>query len=674
MTKKPNRKLQTHTLLLIGIIVLATLLRCAQPALVEFKRDEATVARLGQAIAYEDYLPAVGVDSSQGIDNLPFTLYLMALPLRLWSDPLAAVIFTCLLNTLAVGGCYLLGRACLDKKAALIATYLFAVGPWAVLYARKIWCRTLPLFSIALMLSLFATFVKGKRWALVGVFVSLAVLVGLQLEGIAFIPIVGLAMVLYRDKLEWKPLLLGVGLCALLCAPYIIHDALNGWKNTQGLLNYSSGSGTFSWDALKFALMITGSAGIEGQVGSYHTVFKNSGLDLWWLNSLGMAMTAAALLYGLGRAIWSKTQKQRRTFTLLMLWFAVPVLLQLRPSSATQFHYFVTHYPVQYLLVAAMLVEGLNLLPRVVLKIEKLKFNVASSALILALLIWGGWQTSVTLNLRRYMVEHPTSGGYGIPLRYTRDVAHQAKELAGEAEIIVVGKSTEPYSTETPTVFDALLFGHPHRFTDGRAALPVPQGERVVYIIGPLQDEPPALWQATLARMETLEAFETGPRVQLPDGWHYRIYLHQAENRASVIAGMTPLAEGIAFANKAVFAAYKAPESLAAGESIEVWLAWWLQGPPPSGIDYHFTVQLLDAEGRPQAQDDHAAFPSDNWRAGDLVLSRFNIVVPPGLSTGTYTLRAGMYSYPDINSIPVIDPGGNPIDDGLVLRSLQLTP
>ena len=87
---------------LLAILALALLLRVGWPTLAEFKRDEATVARRALAIAYEGNLPATGPASSRGMAHLPLTLYLMAIPLRLCPDPLAAVLFTGLLNSLAV--------------------------------------------------------------------------------------------------------------------------------------------------------------------------------------------------------------------------------------------------------------------------------------------------------------------------------------------------------------------------------------------------------------------------------------------------------------------------------------------------------------------------------------------------------------------------------------------
>ena len=131
-------------------------------------------------------------------------------------------------------------------------------------------------------------------------------------------------------------------------------------------------------------------------------------------------------------------------------------------------------------------------------------------------------------------------------------------------------------------------------------------------------------------------------------------------------------ANNMTFANNAVFAAYTAPETAHPGDTIEVWLAWWLRGLPPAGMDYHFTVQLLDETHALLAQDDHAGFPSDYWQTGDLVLSRFVIEIPPDLSTGTYRLRAGLYSYPDIAVVPAVDPAGSPIDDGVTLTTIDV--
>jgi hypothetical protein len=651
-----------HVLPLL-ILALAFALRMGQPALTEFKLDEAGVVRRAQAIAYEGERPAVGAAASVGPTHPPLMLYLMAFAVRLWNDPLAAVLFTTLLNSLAVWACYALARAGFDARTALIATALFAVSPWAVLYARKIWSQNLPLMTLGFFAALHATVVRRRPWALVGAFAALAGLLGLHLGGLIFIPILGLCLVVYRREVAPRALAAGIAVLLLLTAPYLLHDARQGWRNVRGVFGYAGEAPGLSLDALRYAFTLAGSAGIEGQAGPFHAQFRRSLPGLGLCNAALSALLAAALIHAAVQALRGATEARRRGFSLLLLWFWVPVLSQLRGD--TQPHYVILLYPVQFLLVGALLADLMTRWrPR-----RKDLLALVRVALGAALVLWAGWQVAVTLRLRAVMVQHPTTGGHGIPLRYPRRAARAARQWAGEAEVIVVSDDTRPFITETPTVFDALLFGHPHRFTDGWAALPVPDAARAVYLTGPLT---PGEVPPTLARLRDGGALTEGPGVTLADGVRYRTFAHARADREAVTAGMAPLAAGIPFANKVVVAATDAPARAQAGGTTEVWLAWWLQGPPPSHIAYHFTVQVQAPDGSLLAQDDHAGFPARYWRPGDLVVSRFVVTLPTAAPTGTYRLRAGLYSYPDVTVVPVVDPQGAPIDDGVTLGELTL--
>ncbi len=661
-----------RVLLLALLLGLGFALRFSQPTLVEFKRDEATIARLGQAIAYEGQLPVVGVDSSLGIDNLPLTLYLVALPLRLWSDPLAAVLFTILLNSVALIVGRRIARAALGERAALVSTALFAVSPWAVLYARKIWARTLPLFVLLFIGALLLTFVWRKRWALVVAFAGLAALLGLQLEALAFVPLLAVAILLYRDAVSWRALLAGLLVFALLLAPYVAHDALHGWKNARGLLAYAAGGGgSFSWDAVRYSFALLGSGGIEGQAGPYHVQFRHQVPDLWWMNGALGVMLAGGLLYGAHEAVRGRTEQRRRTFVLLLLWYAFPVLLQLKPSTPTQPHYFVMHYPVQFMLIGSLLAAAAEWAGRQ----HKPGWRVRWAVLgVWGLLVVGcGWQVLVTARLRATMVEHPSTGGYGIPLRYTRQAAQAARRAVGEGEVIVLGETPYPFVTETPTVFDALLFGVPHRFADPCAAIPFPQREQVVYLGGPLAEAEEAGLEACLARLGAMDSVAPGPTTRLADGVSYRTYVWDGARRNDVVFGLTPLGPGVPFANNVVFSAYGAASSAKAGSDLDVTLAWWVREPAPAEGDTHFTVQVLSAEGNLIAQDDHAGFPSSTWEAGDLVLASFEIPLDGAIEPGMYQVRAGMYSYPDVQFVPVVDVTGRPVDDGVLLTQVIIT-
>ncbi|MGC9399551.1 MAG: ArnT family glycosyltransferase [Anaerolineae bacterium] len=659
----PSKTEKRVDFVFILITLVAFGLRTAWPTLAEFKYDEANVVRHALQIAYEGALPVIGVSSSTGVRNLPLTLYLMALPLRFWADPVAAVIFTGWLNGLAVVITYRLGKRYFDLTTGRVAAALFAVGGWAVLYGRKIWCRTLPLFTLVFITSLLAWGVKKRPWALVGAFAALAGLVGLQLEGLVFGPILGLTLLLFHRRIAWRPLLLGLGLFTLLMAPYVVYDAQHGWANARGLLRYAGGTATFSWTALTYAFRLTGSDGIAGMAGAFAETYLTALPDLWWLNRVVVGLLILALGHALLQVIRG-TPRRRRIFAILLLWFGVPVLSQLRTSSPTQPHYFVVLYPVQFLLIGALLSDARRW-------VASRPWRRLSGAVLLGgLLLWSGWQIANVAMLFSMMVNHPSTGGYGVPLHYTRAAAALVAPSRCPGEVIVLSESATPAFDETPAVFDALLPRRQRRFADGRLALPVPAGETVAYLVGPdtSQTSP---FDPLLDRLEIMTD-TARTTLFLPDGRRYLSFCRRHADRGDVLQGLNRLPADVPFANAVVLTAYALPTAVAPGESAEIWIAWWLRETPPSPEITQFYAHLRDEQRRTWAQFDGNGYPASRWRAGDLVVSRLPITLPEEMPSGRYTVRVGMYTLPDVVNVPVVDVTGTPVDDGVTLGHLTV--
>ncbi len=645
------------------IVLLAFGLRTAWPTLAEFKYDEANVVRHALQIAHEGARPVVGVDSSTSVKNLPLMLYLMALPLRLWADPVAAVLFIGWLNTLAVAVTYRLGKSHFGLTTGRISAFLFAVGGWAVLYGRKVWCRTLPLFTLAFIASLLAVVVREKRWAMVSAFAALAGLIGLQLEGLIFGPFLVLTLVLFPEKVAWRPLLVGLGIFGLLMAPYGIHDALHGWANVRGLLTYAGGETIFSWDALRYAFRLTGSAGMEGMAGVFADNYLAALPKAGWFNDVMHGLLALALIHAVIRLIRGSA-RDRRLISVLLLWFAIPILSQIRSSSPTQPHYFVLLYPVQFLLIGMMISYAFSRLRKMTGP------RLANAAVILPLMVWSAWQVAHVATLFPLMAAHPTTGGYGIPLRYARAAATMVDTSDCPGAVMVLTDGTNPAFEETPAIFDALFHGRPRRFADGALALPVPAGEHVAYLVGPIAPEA-SPFDPLLLRLDAMPE-TTSATLRLPDGWRYQSYCRQRADREDLLANLSRLPTDAPFANQVVFTAYDLPETAIAGETSDVWLAWWLRETPPAPVTTQFYVHLRDKDGETLAQLDGNGYPTTNWQAGDLVISRFPLTLPDALPAGAYELRAGMYTLPDVVNVPVVDATGVPLDDGVTLGRVCL--
>jgi hypothetical protein len=106
--------------------------------------------------------------------------------------------------------------------------------------------------------------------------------------------------------------------------------------------------------------------------------------------------------------------------------------------------------------------------------------------------------------------------------------------------------------------------------------------------------------------------------------------------------------------------------------SVELILAWWLDGPPLQDTDYHFFAHLLNAAEERVGQNDLAGFPTASWQTGDLVLTRFKIAIDRDATSHELWVRLGMYLYPDIINVPVVDSAGNLVSDAVLVGPVSL--
>src|SRR6185437_14063707 len=69
----------------------------------------------------------------------PVAMWLLMLPLAITSSLLVAQVWVALLNVGSVALCYHVVRTTWNRPLALVATALYAVSPWAVMYSRRLW-------------------------------------------------------------------------------------------------------------------------------------------------------------------------------------------------------------------------------------------------------------------------------------------------------------------------------------------------------------------------------------------------------------------------------------------------------------------------------------------------------------------------------------------------------
>src|SRR5690606_28207025 len=133
----PSPRLNSETLLLALIVLIAALLRLMDLETIRYNIDHAYP--IWQALLTLDTgtFPIIGQPSSVLFANPPLTGYLFLPILALTRSVTAVYVVVILLNTAAVAFCYQIARDLLrDSRLALIAAFLMAVNPWLIEYSR----------------------------------------------------------------------------------------------------------------------------------------------------------------------------------------------------------------------------------------------------------------------------------------------------------------------------------------------------------------------------------------------------------------------------------------------------------------------------------------------------------------------------------------------------------
>ncbi|HVW20522.1 MAG TPA: glycosyltransferase family 39 protein [Opitutaceae bacterium] len=334
------------------ILALAALVRLWRLDLMEFKSDEAQACQLALQIAAHEHFPLTGLQASVGVPNPPLFVYLLALPLGLSADPVAAAAAIACANVAAVWICFLVGRRYFSAWSGLAAAALYALSPWAVVFSRKIWAQDLlPVFAGLFLLEAHAFIVERRPRALAGMIALAAAATQLHFSAFILGGVIAYLAIAGRETVRVRPLLAGLAIAGLLYAPYLCYLARSHGSDFANL-----GTRRAAWDAivpaakrlalaLRYPFSVSGADGIDSLVGAQPA----------WAWPLALA----AGLGGLGGLAWL-CRRDRGTGRFharvaLLLWFALPTAALIATGVAPFIHYFIILYPLPFLGLAAAL-------------------------------------------------------------------------------------------------------------------------------------------------------------------------------------------------------------------------------------------------------------------------------------------------------------------------------
>lgn len=635
------------------IVLVAAWLRFNQLDAAEFQWDQAEISKWALRMGRQGQIAWVGPPSSTGLSSFAGAIWLLAIPYAISPSPLFATGFVAAINLAAVVGCYFLVRRWLGRVAALVAGSLYAVGPWAVIYSRKIWHTTLlPPFVLLYVATAFPAFIRGRPWAQALHVFALTVLVQLHFSTLPFVLLTILWLVLFRRRVDWHAILISGAVATLTFVPYIIVDASQGWRNVRHLCELLQLPARTSADA------------------AYATWVIATGLNLQWLtgpdrypefaattpNLRGLFVVEGALAVGgCFLALWSAVRQARRgldeetaTVFIVATWLLMPMSFLTRNIVPPAYHYFTTVLPSPFILIG-WLVEKLWARHGTLARVARYVLTGFLTALIAS----QAYEVRAALH---FVWTHDTLWGYGTPLQYGIEAVQTAERLReelGSTEVIVLAAGDEPRQYEMPAVADVLMFNRPHRTVDIRTAVVFPSTPAVywaTYEIGH--------GEALLAR-ETPELVDS--RIPLREGRRSFRFYHWPGGQPTVLTNMHSLPGGPQeWANGARLLGYILEGGLRPGTTIRWTLVWQPQRIPQEDVYYHWFNHLLDESGQLVSQQDGPSVLPAYWRPGDTVLNWFELAVPAEAPAGEYSMRVGMYTYPALQNVPLIVADGSP--------------
>jgi 4-amino-4-deoxy-L-arabinose transferase-like glycosyltransferase len=113
--------------------------------------------------------------------------------------------------------------------------------------------------------------------------------------------------------------------------------------------------------------------------------------------------------------------------------------------------------------------------------------------------------------------------------------------------------------------------------------------------------------------------------------------------------------------------------SVAAGETLVLDLYWYATHQLEK--DYTVFVHILEdnaiMRGQWDGQPMDGARPTSSWKAGEIIDDRLEVPIFAETPPGSYTLSVGLYEWPSITRLPLLEEG-QPVDDRVILTEIEV--
>ena len=674
---------------LIFILLLAAWLRWDRLDYLEFNDDQAWSLNRAYEFVSRGEFPLAGDITSVGIRQGPVEIWLLAIPAAISRDPRVATGFVGLLQVLAVLGTYHLAGKYFGRMAGLLAATLFAVNPWAIQYARKLWPDDMmPLFTILFFTTLFAAVVQRRRLLLALSCALLAAMFLTHPSGVLYAPLLLLVVLLFWRRLGPKPLVLGAVLGLVVSLPYLFYEFTRGFHSLRLFANVGTAGASVDLEALKHVSAMASARYYPTMMGyGFRGNWALPAMDLQndlclWLLYAGLAVC----LWHLARWLWLRRPAgyEWEKYLLVLLWFAVPVAASARHSMTMYPNYFLVVYPVQFILIALALSTPASALRRLRAPAGRyMEWGARAVAVALSVYVAASYTSFYRTYLDLLVTNGPT-GPYGVPLLFAERAVTTARALTMHHE----NHHVYLYSYMQRTAFDYLAGAEPVlHHVEPPDTVVVSQRSQTGCLAVLTSDDSFVDRRYNLVgeggpRIRQLKAlgFEEIPEaaVRGPDGhYYYRFFRLPPGKTMGLASTFTPPPLDARLTNRMRLLGYRHDAVAKPGGKVALDLLWEMPDAPRDHrreIEYNLFAHLVDGKGRQLGAIDREVSRAVDWRSDQLMVSSHELDVPADAGPALLWFDIGAYSRYDRAGVPWQDVGGRNAGPALRLGPLKVSP
>jgi len=639
MTRKIPHSTLLDLALVVSFMALAGYLRISGLENAGFSFDEGYALELAADILEIDPFTAKGLPSSVGIFNSSAFPYLLTIPLLFNSDPHWVTGFVALINTFAVGACYVVARRWFGLGPAIIATTLYALNPWAVIFSRKIWAQNvLSVFTVALLTCLLL-YQRGRRpwWGALAMPVW-AIGIQIHFSAAALLPVVAISLVTGINRRNLRQLIVGGLLFLAAFSPVVFSETGESWTRMPAVLS----EGLFelkSWSLMQELVMGDGQRAYLGNAEAssiQHQLHENPVVQFLSIQVMSV-LTAAAVIYLF--VFYFKTRRSDdyrwRRMVIGLASISAPLMFMYRPAGQLYIYYLLTIWPASFIAVGILL----NDVSTLVRKLGS-RGRLAHFGCWAVITIWLLLQSSVQLFDHATFLRH-SSHSEGMTVARVKSIAEAIRSIQNSGEVYMVNLSRGLSTTLRYT----LRQQHHVRGSLSHGSLAVVVNQQPALLILGSEDQP------IVQEIDSNMAGHKVPNLSI-EGDTGRLLLYQLPFKNVLeICQQEPLS-ALTFDEQVTLAGtHLHPTD---GGDVVIVNCWQVHQRPAELPDQLSVFNhLVNGAGDKITQVDGLGHASTQWRDGDLILNYYLLPIPSDIADGEYHLLTGLYRLDTGRRIPI---------------------